>query len=169
MSNPELDVDPESKALQYRIIDENGQWVLEPVYPAFPRSPDEIAAIMHATRALSTDNAGRIILPERTRDWLDAEPGDVVSLATVVSAHAVAFSDAFSDALEPLMDAVAEAAESVASALSECFDGTDLEDDRRDRNARLPDHIREARRRRDEQREQYETQLGHDRYGGQHE
>lgn len=151
------DLDPESKGLQFRILKHGDRWVLEPANPQFPRTPDEAAAIMEARATMPTDPQGRIVIAPAARDRLDAEPGDVVSLATVVDAWAAAFSATLLDAFEPLLETLADFVDSVADPFIDVFEG---DDDGRD--SRLPEHISEARARRDEQREQARGQAGRD-------
>jgi len=80
------DIDPDSQALQYRIEDVDGTWVLVREYPEMPRTPAETLALEYLQELLVTDGSGHWIVPDAARPHLDAEPGDVVSIIAVGNA-----------------------------------------------------------------------------------
>lgn len=164
MTEP-LDIDPESKALQFRTLEGDDQLVLEPAYPQFPRTPAENAAIAQARGVIPTDSNNRLIIPANTRGRLEVETGDVVSLGAVVSAHVGVCVDTVSEALGPVEKILSEMAEEMVQVMAEILsDANDRDQEENRRDDRLPEQIREARRRRETQREQYENSVGAERF-----
>ncbi|QLH82451.1 hypothetical protein [Halosimplex pelagicum] len=163
MTDHELDIDPNSQALQYRIVEHGGHWFLRRQHPEFPRTPDESVAVAEARRILPTTSEGVFVVPGRTREQLDAEPGDVVSIVAVAAARAGVLLDGFTDALEPFMRTVSEAAEAIADGFATALQQALTRQESAaagDRDDRLPESIREARARRDQQRERERDAAG---------
>lgn len=165
MTDRDLSIDPESPALQYEIVEDQwGRWRLERAHPEYPRTPDEDVAVAELRSVLPTDEHDRLYVPDALCGELDAEPGDIVSLATVASASASVFVDAMSTALQPLIESIADVAEAFVEGAAEAFSGLGHADDGEDsdRDGRLPEPIREARERRDAQREAHRDAVGWD-------
>jgi len=165
VSDRDLSIDPESPALQYEIVQDGwGRWRLERAHPEVPRTPDENLAVAEARNVLPTDEHDRLYVPDALHEELDAEPGDVVSLVTVVSAWVSVFVDTMSAALQPLMESIANAAEEFARGVADAFSGLGDAGDEEDstRDGRLPESIREARERREQQRESTRDAVGWD-------
>jgi len=166
---PDLDIDPEPRALQYRLVDAGDEWWLIREYPAVPRSPDESVAVAHAREILPSDDRGhvdRFALPDAAYAELDAEPGDVVSLPEADGAQAQVMIDGLAAAFKPTMEAMAELAEAVVEGFSAAFadavtvDGDDEEDGESAAAGRLPEPVQEARERREAQRERERDAAG---------
>lgn len=158
------DIDPDSKALQYRIEDVDGTWVLVREYPKMPRTPDETVALAYLQELLVTDGDGHWLVHEAARPHLDAEPGDVVSIIAVGNAQTQVVIDAmgtiadgFAEAVAPALEALNEVAEELHhSMLQSVRDGlasAAAADDEDSGESALPEPIREARERREQQRE----------------
>jgi hypothetical protein len=152
MTSDEPNIDPESPALQYRVLDRGDVWVLERAAPGYPRTPAENQAVREARGILPTDNHGRILVRPALQERIDAEPGGTISLSAVISAKAAVIGEAMQAVLDPVLDMMSEAAESVLSAFDDILapNGSEASD----HWDRLPAHVREARSRRDRQREQ---------------
>ncbi|SNZ18216.1 hypothetical protein SAMN06269185_3297 [Natronoarchaeum philippinense] len=157
MTETGLSIDRDSKALQYRILDAGDHWVLERAAPEFSLTPDEFRATELARSMLPTDRRDRIVVPPIVQQEIDAGAGDAISLVVVVNAHVRVFTDAMQTAIDPLIDAMANAAEAFsdafASAVSSALSSIEPDAGGQDRDAQLPEPIRAARRRREQQRE----------------
>lgn len=58
MKTSELDINPDSDALQYDIVDENGVWYLRRSNPSFPLTPDEAYFVAEAKTLLPNQHSG---------------------------------------------------------------------------------------------------------------
>lgn len=160
MPDQSLNIDPDSPALQYEIVeDQFGRWRLERVND-MPRTPHENLAVAEVRNVLPTDGHDRIYVPATTREEIDAEPGDVVSLVSVASAHLRVVLGAVQEAMGPFFEALHDITNGIMDALTEAFAETFTEDGGSDRHRdkRLPEHIQKARERRREQRERAREQ-----------
>lgn len=117
------DEERRSEALQYRILERGNEWVLEPAHPEFPRTLVERDAIEDAKRVFPLDDEGRIVIPDPTRDYLDAEPGDVVSLASVTGTHAVAVRDVLEGLRASIRSAVEQVDDGTTNGGDDVLDG----------------------------------------------
>ncbi|WP_324757123.1 hypothetical protein [Haloarcula montana] len=156
-------IDPTSDGLQYRIIERDGVWLLRREHTEMPLTPDEHLAMAEIRKAMPT-RGGRLVVPKATREQLDAEVGDVVSVVEVASAQVQAMTTAVQAAFQPAIEAMGEVVNSFASdvarALGEVSTADGEEQDETDREQRLPKRLREARERREQQREQQRRQAG---------
>ncbi|MDS0284695.1 hypothetical protein [Haloarcula onubensis] len=162
-TNRELNIDPRSDALQYRIEEHGDVWMLRREYPEMPLTPDEHYAMAEIRAVMPTTYHDRIVVPEAAQDHLDSAPGDVVSIVTVADAQVQVMIDGISSALQPMMEAVEAVAEAFAGGLqSAMVDALTVDESSQDkgRESALPPKIQEARQRREEQREQERRKAG---------
>lgn len=152
-SDHNINIDPESRALQYRIEEQDGVWYLRREYPDMPRTPDEHYAMAHIRALMPSTAAGHIVVREPVRDRLEAEPGDVVSIITVASAHAQVIADAAKTVFQPVVEALNRIADEFVSELRSAMVETLTADQGDDEDSRLPEKFQEARERRERQRE----------------
>lgn len=174
MTRDQLNIDPTSDALKYRIEEHRDLWILRREYPEMPLTPDEHYAMAEVRAVLPITDNGRILVPEATRDHLDADPGDVVSIVTVADAHVRVMLDGISSALQPMMEAIEAVAKSFADGVQSAMVDVltvDESSQEKEQESALPPKIREARNRREEQREEERRKAGSrypntDREGG---
>lgn len=174
MTDEPPQIDAESPALQYRLVQRDAGVVLERAHAEFPRTPAESEFVLSVRKVMPTAQSGEMCVPEATLDELDADVGDEVSLLQVSAAHMAALTAALQPAIAEVADAFNSIATTAVDAISDAF-GTALQDavtadeQRSDevdpREEQLPDSIREARARRREQKRSEERELGDDRYG----
>jgi len=159
----QLNIDPTSDALKYRITATGDTWILQREHPEMPLTPDEHYAMAEIRAFMPTTYDNRIVVPEAARDHLDAAPGDVVSIVTVADAQVQVMLNGISSALQPMMEAVEAVAEAFAGGLqSAMVDALTVDESSQDkgRESALPPKIQEARQRREEQREQERRKAG---------
>ena len=167
-------IDPESKGLRYRVIDQqDGAQLLAPVYPNYPRTRAEIEALRELATIVDVAPTGHIRIGEETARELEAAVGDEVSAVEIGQARIAIIGSVVSGAASDLMDILADflqafrdALKTVAESLVEAFKTVDADEPEADtRERRLPAKIREARARRQDRRGRLESQLGTERYG----
>lgn len=133
MPSDNLPIDPTSDALQFRIEERDGQWVCRRNCPKMPLTPDEHVAVADVQRAMPTNADGDIIVPPAAREHLDAGPGDVVSIVTVVQAHWVGAANAivseFNLIVEDLNAAIAQEAKDLQGGVADLERGDNQGDD----------------------------------------
>lgn len=166
-------IDPESPALQYRLVQRDVGVVLERTHAEFPRTPTESEFVLSVREVLPTAPSGAMCVPEATLDQLDADVGDEVSLLQIATAQMATLTAALQPAIAEITDVLNSVATTVADGISDAFSEAfrdavtaDEQSEEPDpREQRLPDRIREARGRRREQKRSEERELGDNRYG----
>ena len=155
-----INIDPESRALQYRIDERDGVWYLRREYPDMPRTPDEHYAMAHIRAVMPSNADGQLTITDAVQERLDAEVGDVVSVVTVASAQVQVIVGATANALQPLIESINRIAEEFVGELQSAMVDALTADGEDDDDGRLPEKFQKARRRRDDQRENARHQAG---------
>jgi bifunctional DNA-binding transcriptional regulator/antitoxin component of YhaV-PrlF toxin-antitoxin module len=161
MTEPDdINIEPSSDALQYRIEESGDRWLLHWEHPEMPLTPDEHYVMAHVRAMMPTTAHGRIVIPEMTRERLVSEPGDVISIVAVAGAHVQALTSAISSAIQPIIqsvnDIMAEVAEAFQSELTAALTedaSTGNQSETESDSSQLPARFQEARERREQQRE----------------